>query len=89
MIKRVIKMSEEQSAIDNLADLESFLLNVESGGFGLKGVAGVGMATNNKDGSRFVAVFDDNQKLLLARMITENVFQTGQDMVRNGVGRKH
>ncbi|ALS33426.1 hypothetical protein PTRA_a2321 [Pseudoalteromonas translucida KMM 520] len=82
-------MSEEQSIIDNLADLESFLLNVESGGFGLKGVAGVGMATNNKDGSRFVAVFDDNQKLLLARMITENVFQTGQDMVRNGVGRKH
>lgn len=89
MIKRVIKMSEEQSVIDNLADLESFLLNVESGGFGLKGVAGVGMATNNKDGSRFVAVFDDSQKLLLARMITENVFQTGQDMVRNGVGRKH
>ncbi|ASM54553.1 hypothetical protein PNIG_a2545 [Pseudoalteromonas nigrifaciens] len=82
-------MSEEQSVIDNLADLESFLLNVESGGFGLKGVAGIGMATNNADGSRFVAVFDDNQKLLLARMITENVFQTGQDMVRNGVGRKH
>lgn len=82
-------MSEEQSVIDNLADLESFLLNVESGGFGLKGVAGIGMATNNADGSRFVAVFDDNQKLLLARMITENVFQTGQDMVRDGVGRKH
>lgn len=82
-------MIEEQSVIDNLADLESFLLNVESGGFGLKGVAGIGMATNNADGSRFVAVFDDNQKLLLARMITENVFQTGQDMVRNGVGRKH
>ncbi|MGO2181576.1 MAG: hypothetical protein ACTH36_04505 [Pseudoalteromonas nigrifaciens] len=82
-------MSEEQSVIDNLADLESFLLNVESGGFGLKGVVGIGMATNNADGSRFVAVFDDNQKLLLARMITENVFQTGQDMVRNGVGRKH
>ncbi|MBH0094453.1 MULTISPECIES: hypothetical protein [Pseudoalteromonas] len=82
-------MSEEQSVIDNLADLESFLLNVESGGFGLKGVAGIGMATNNADGSRFVAVFDDNQKLLLARMITENVFQTGQYMVRNGVGRKH
>lgn len=82
-------MSEEQSVIDNLADLESFLLNVESGGFGLKGVAGIGMATNNADGSRFVAVFDDNQKLLLARMITEDVFQQGQDMVRNGVGRKH
>ena len=47
------------------------------------------MATNNSDGSRFVAVFDDQQKLLLARSITEDVFQTGQDMVRNGVGRKH
>jgi hypothetical protein len=82
-------MKEEQSVIDNLADLESFLLNVENGGFGLKGVAGVGMATNNADGSRFVAVFNDQQQLLLARGITEEVFQQGQDMVRNGVGRKH
>ena len=82
-------MNKENDVISSLAELESFLLNVENGGLGLKGVSGVGMATNNKDGSRFVAVFDDNQKLLLARMITEDVFQTGQDMVRNGVGRKH
>ncbi|NMP01142.1 hypothetical protein HHE94_00140 [Pseudoalteromonas arctica] len=82
-------MNNENDVIDTLAELESFLIDVENGGFGLKGVAGVGMATNNKDGSRFVAVFDDNQKLLLARMITEDVFQTGQDMVRNGVGPKH
>ncbi len=47
------------------------------------------MATNNADGSRFVAVFDDKQQLLLAREITEEIFQSGQDMVRNGVGRKH
>lgn len=87
--KKSIKMNNENDVINTLAELESFLIDVESGGFGLKGVAGVGMATNNKDGSRFVAVFDDNQQLLLARMITENVFQTGQDMVRNGVGRKH
>jgi hypothetical protein len=89
IVKTAIMMNKEQGIIDNLADLESFLLNVESGGFGLKGVAGVGMATNNANGSRFVAVFDDNQQLLLAREITEEVFQNGQDMVRHGVGRKH
>ncbi|GAB0112084.1 MULTISPECIES: hypothetical protein [Pseudoalteromonas] len=82
-------MNKDNDVISSLAELESFLLNVENGGLGLKGVSGVGMATNNSDGSRFVAVFDDNQKLLLARGITEDVFQTGQDMVRNGVGRKH
>jgi len=82
-------MNKENDVISSLAELESFLLNVENGGLGLKGVSGVGMATNNSDGSRFVAVFDDNQKLLLARSITEDVFQTGQDMVRNGVGHKH
>lgn len=82
-------MNKDNDVISSLAELESFLLNVENGGLGLKGVSGVGMATNNSDGSRFVAVFDENQKLLLARGITEDVFQTGQDMVRNGVGRKH
>ncbi|MEI8624296.1 hypothetical protein P4S81_10495 [Pseudoalteromonas sp. B28] len=82
-------MNKENDVISSLAELESFLLNVENGGLGLKGVSGVGIATNNSDGSRFVAVFDDQQKLLLARSITEDVFQTGQDMVRNGVGRKH
>jgi hypothetical protein len=82
-------MNKENDVISSLAELESFLLNVENGGLGLKGVSGVGMATNNSDGSRFVAVFDDQQKLLLARSITEDVFQTGQDMVRNGVGHKH
>jgi len=82
-------MNKENDVISSLAELESFLLNVENGGLGLKGVSGVGMATNNSDGSRFVAVFDDQQKLLLARGITEDIFQTGQDMVRNGVGRKH
>ncbi|AQQ00919.1 hypothetical protein B0W48_14705 [Pseudoalteromonas aliena] len=82
-------MNNEQNIIDNLSDLESFLLKVESDGLGLKGVAGVGMATNNNDGSRFVAVFDDQQKLLLARTITEDVFQAGHDLVRDGVARKH
>ncbi|WP_372761616.1 hypothetical protein [Pseudoalteromonas sp.] len=82
-------MNNEQNVIDNLAELENFLLKVENGGFGLTGVAGVGMATNNADGSRFVAVFNEQQQLLLARGITEQVFQQGQDMVRNGVSRKH
>jgi len=82
-------MNNENDIIDNLADLEVFLLAVENGGLGLTGVAGVGMATNNKDGSHFVAVFDDRQQLLLARDITTEVFENGKDIVRNGVGRKH
>lgn len=86
---RVTIMENKLTAIDTLAELESFLLQVENGGLGLTGVAGVGMATNNADGSRFVAVFDDKQQLLLAREITEEIYQSGQDMVRNGVGRKH
>lgn len=82
-------MNNEQDVIDNLADLESFLLAVESGGLGLENVAGVGMATNNADGRHFVAVFDNNHKLLHARWITDEVYATGKDMVRNGVSGKH
>ncbi|WP_305401867.1 hypothetical protein [Pseudoalteromonas marina] len=47
------------------------------------------MATKNSDGTRFIAVFDDKQQLLLARGITEDVYNNGQDMVRNGVKPKH
>ncbi|MCJ8302419.1 hypothetical protein [Shewanella sp.] len=82
-------MNNELDVIDNLAELERFLLSVEKGGLGLEGVAGVGMATNNADGRHFVAVFDDNNKLLHARWITQEVFDTGKEMVRNGVKRKH
>ena len=82
-------MNNELDVIDNLAELERFLLSVENGGLGLEGVAGVGMATNNADGRHFVAVFDDNNKLLHARWITQEVFETGKDMVRNGVQKKH
>jgi hypothetical protein len=82
-------MNNEHDAIDNLADLESFLLSVENGGFGLQGVAGIGMATNTKDGRHFVAVFDDNQSLLLARYVTDEVYKDGKEMVRNGVQTKH
>nr|WP_086939379.1 hypothetical protein [Thaumasiovibrio occultus] len=81
-------MNNDPSIIDNLADLEQFLLAVEKGGFGLQNAAGVAMATSNVDGRRFVAVLDDKHQLLLSRWVTEEVFQTGQDLVRKGV-RKH
>jgi hypothetical protein len=81
------EMNNEADIITNLTDLETFLIAVENGGLGLTNVAGVAMATNNKDGRRFVAVLDDNQQLLLSRWITEEVFQTGQDLVRHGTSR--
>ena len=77
-------MSNETSIITNLEDLEKFLILVESGSLGLSNVAGLALATNNKDGRRFVAVLDDKHQLLLSRWVTEEVFQTGQDLVRNG-----
>ncbi len=82
-------MNNDHDVIDNLKELETFLLAVENGGLGLKGVAGVGMATNNTDGRHFVGVFDDHNKLLLARWVTQEVFDSGKDMVRNGVKKKH
>ena len=82
-------MNIENTVIDNLADLERFLVLVEKGGLGLEGVAGVGMATSNADGRHFVAVFGDNHKLLLGRWITAEIFESGQEMVKNGVKSKH
>ncbi|GIU16200.1 hypothetical protein [Shewanella sp. MBTL60-007] len=82
-------MSDEQKVIDNLDDLRRFLVSVETGGLGLQGVEGVGMATNNADGRHFVAVFDANHKLLHARWVTDEVYETGKEMVRNGVMGKH
>ncbi|MCG9732262.1 hypothetical protein L1D44_21000 [Shewanella sp. Isolate13] len=82
-------MSDEQKVIDNLDDLRRFLVSVETGGLGLQGVEGVGMATNNADGRHFVAVFDANHKLLHARWVTDEVYETGKEMVRDGVMGKH
>ncbi|GIU41457.1 hypothetical protein TUM4438_05790 [Shewanella sairae] len=82
-------MSDEQNVIDNLDDLRRFLVSVETGGLGLQGVEGVGMATNNADGRHFVAVFDANHKLLHARWVTDEVYETGKEMVRDGVMGKH
>ena len=82
-------MSNEAAIISNLDDLKSFLMLIENGGSGLTNVAGLAMATNNKDGRRFVAVLDDKHQLILSRYVTEEIFQTGQDMVRNGVSGTH
>lgn len=79
-------MSNETDIITTLIELEAFLISVESGGLGITNVAGLAMATNNKDGRRFVAVLDDKHQLILSRYVTEEVFQTGQDLVRNGTG---
>ncbi|MGB2079176.1 MAG: hypothetical protein ACPHV3_05270 [Vibrio sp.] len=77
----------EQTKISTLAELEAFLMAVENGSFGLSGVAGVGMATRNTDGGHFVAVFGDNHTLLLAQDVTDEVFETGKDLVRLGPKR--
>lgn len=75
--------------IDNIEELESFLIAVENGSFGLEGIAGIALATNNADGRHFVAVLDDNHQLLLARWVTDEVFQNGQELVRNGPNKSH
>ncbi|MEF1285932.1 MULTISPECIES: hypothetical protein [unclassified Vibrio] len=82
-------MIKDDKIIADLAELEAFLIAVESGVLELKNAAGVAMATNNQDGRRFVAVLDDKHQLILGRWVTEEVFQTGQDLVRNGPSRKH
>ncbi|WP_299667407.1 hypothetical protein [uncultured Psychromonas sp.] len=77
-------MNNNAEIISTLTELENFLKLVENGGLGLTNIEGVALATNNKDGRRFVAVLDDKHQLLLSRWVTEEVFQTGQDLVRNG-----
>lgn len=80
-------MTQEIDTITTLDALEAFIISVEKGAFALSNVEGIAMATNNKDGRRFVAVLDDKHQLLLSRWITEDVFQTGQDLVRHGSTR--
>ncbi|KAB0482118.1 hypothetical protein F7Q91_03790 [Vibrio chagasii] len=82
-------MNNELDVIKTLEELEQFLISVESGGLGLEGVEGVGMATNNSDGRHFVAVFNSSHQVLLARWITDEVFENGKDLVRNGPRRCH
>ncbi|TDR15602.1 hypothetical protein [Marinomonas communis] len=77
-------MINDERVIDNLEELEEFLLAVENGSFGLNNVAGVALATNNADGRPFVAVLDDNHQLLLGRWVTQEVFENGKELVRRG-----
>jgi hypothetical protein len=77
-------MINDERVIDNLEELEAFLLAVENGSFGLNNVAGVALATNNADGRPFVAVLDDNHQLLLGRWVTQEVFENGKELVRCG-----
>ncbi|NOH80342.1 hypothetical protein F0231_11400 [Vibrio sp. RE86] len=82
-------MIKDDRIIADLAELEAFLVAVDSGVLGLNNAAGVALATNNSDGRRFVAVLDNNHQLVLGRWVTEEVFQTGQDLVKNGPKRTH
>lgn len=82
-------MNNELDVIKTLEELEQFLITVEAGGLGLEGVEGVGMATNNSDGRHFVAVFNSSHQVLLARWITDEVFENGKDLVRSGSRRSH
>ncbi|OUS72005.1 hypothetical protein B5G52_09100 [Pseudoalteromonas sp. A601] len=81
-------MINDNDVIDTLEELEAFLLLVEGGGLGLKNVGGLALATNNSNGRPFVAVLDDNHKLLLGRWVTQEVFENGKELVRNGI-KKH
>ena len=87
--KRVVRMIDDNKVIETLDELETFLRMVEAGGFGLNNVAGVALATNNANGRPFVAVLDDNQKLVLGRWVTSDVFENGKDMVRFGTKKPH
>jgi hypothetical protein len=82
-------MIDDSKVIETLDELETFLRLVEAGGLGLNNVAGIALATNNANGRPFVAVLDDNQKLVLGRWVTDFVFENGKDMVRYGTKKSH
>ncbi|SJL84449.1 hypothetical protein [Vibrio palustris] len=82
-------MIENDSLITTLDELETFLIQIESGGLSLNNAAGVALATDNKSGKPFVAVLDDKHQLLLGRWVTQEIAETGADMVRNGPSQRH
>ncbi|BCL72556.1 conserved hypothetical protein [Vibrio nigripulchritudo MADA3029] len=82
-------MNNDLPIIETLDELEQFLISVESGSLGLNGVAGIALATSNADGRPFVAVLDDNHQLLLGRWVSQEVYENGKDLVRNGPSKKH
>ncbi len=82
-------MINNNDVINTLEELEAFLILVEGGGLGLKNVAGLALATNNTDGRPFIAVLDDEHKLLMGRWVTQEVFENGKDLVRRGPKKPH
>ncbi|MCE2593980.1 hypothetical protein K6Y31_04020 [Motilimonas cestriensis] len=82
-------MIDDQNVIETLSELEAFLLAVESGSLGLNDVAGVALATSNADGRPFVAVLDSQHQLLLGRWVSQDVYENGKELVRNGPSRVH
>lgn len=82
-------MINDNDVIETLAELETFLRAIENGGLGLANAAGVALATNNTDGRPFLALLDDNQKLLLGRWVSADVYENGKDMVRYGTKKLH
>ena len=77
-------MIDNPNVIETLPELEAFLVAVERGSLGLNDVAGVALATSNADGKPFVAVLDSQHKLLLGRWVSQEVYENGKDLVRNG-----
>jgi hypothetical protein len=82
-------MINDNDVIETLAELETFLHAIETGGLGLANAAGVALATNNTNGRPFLAVLDDNQQLLLGRWVSADVYENGKDMVRYGTKKVH
>ncbi|MCQ8878029.1 hypothetical protein NQT69_08480 [Pseudoalteromonas shioyasakiensis] len=82
-------MINNNDVINTLEELEAFLILVEGGGLGLKNVAGLALATSNTDGRPFIAVLDDDHKLLMGRWVTQEVFENGKELVRRGPKKPH
>ncbi|GMQ49247.1 hypothetical protein [Vibrio sp. 10N] len=80
-------MNIDNEVIETLEQLEQFLILVESGALGLQGVAGIALATSNADGRPFVAVLSDKHELLHGRWVSQDVYENGKDLVRNGPRR--
>ncbi|MGO1297627.1 MAG: hypothetical protein ACTMIA_10005 [Vibrio sp.] len=82
-------MIDNGTLIETLDELETFLIQIESGSLGLNNAAGVALATHNTTGKPFIAVLDDQHQLLLGRWVTKEVAEAGADMVRNGTNKRH
>lgn len=78
-------MKIEQAVIETLDELKSFIISIENGGLGLQNVEGIGLAKSNADGRPFIAIFDNKQQLIYGRWVSQDVYDNGKEIVRNGV----